>query len=162
MKKCIIPFSIILIGLFASCDKQNQVVEEISTSNTNNNSNVRAKGAEIKLSFPAGHPSSQCNGQGACFNYTPGYWPNYVHIPCQGSGKDCNWELVIGTGYSQSNHVFEIPGYNRDTFLMPSRSLLIPNEDVYLNIPQQAVLRVEGGYRFNDLSLTDQPLFENL
>lgn len=161
MKKCII--SLALIAAFSSCEKEKQIVKEISTTNTNpNNSNIKAKGLDIKVDFTAGHPASQCHGQGACFNYTPGYWPNYAHIPCQGSGKDCNYTITIGTGYTQSHAIFEISGYEKDTFLMPSRSLHISEKNAYLNIPQQVVLKVEGGYQFNNLSLTDQAVFENL
>lgn len=164
MKKCIISLSIAFLALFASCDKQNPVVAENSITKTNNNSsNVKAKGVGVKLKFTAGHPSSQCSGQGACFNYTPGYWPNYAHIPCQGYGSDCSWEISIDPAITKmETAIFGITEYERDTFLMPDRSLLIPDESVYLNIPQQAVLKEAGGYRFNNLSVTDQPLFENL
>ncbi len=161
MKKCII--SLALIAAFSSCEKEKQIVEENSTTQPSYKNKVRAKdifGGKVK--FKAGHPSSQCHGQGACFNYTPGYWPNYVHIPCQGIGSDCEWELSFGIGYSESNAVFEISGYDKDTFLMPDRSLHISEESVYLNIPQQVVIKVEGGYQFNNLSVTDQPVFENL
>lgn len=161
MKKCIIPLSIAFLALSASCDKQNQVVAEKST--TNNNSNVKAKGVSIKLQFKAGHPSSQCHGQGACFNYTPGYWPNYAHIPCQGFGSDCSWEISIDpSATNMETGVFAITNYEEEVFLMPDRSLLIPESNVYLNIPQQTVLKEDGGYRFNNLSVTDQPVFENL
>ncbi|OJV50468.1 MAG: hypothetical protein BGO31_13970 [Bacteroidetes bacterium 43-16] len=161
MKKCFIPFSIAFVTIFTACDKQEQIIDKTTTTTSTNDSNVRAKGIGVKLQFKAGHAASQCHGQGACFNYTPGYWPNYVHIPCQGNGTDCSWEIEVGTGYGTSSTVSEIAGYAEETFLMPSRSLFIPEASVYVNIPQQVLLKEEGGYRFNNLSYTNRPIFEN-
>jgi len=161
MKKCII--SLALLAAFSSCEKQNQIVKENSTTDHSSHNNTRAKGVfEYSVTFTAGHPASQCHGQGACFNYTPGYWPNYVHIPCQGTGKDCEHTIKISIGFGQTNAIGKIPGYDGDMFLMPNRSLWIQAESLYLNIPQQTLLKVDGGYQFNNLSLTDQPVFENL
>lgn len=156
---------------FIACKK------ETSTSQSSGPAKLQTIGAgapggsvKVKLSFNAGHPASQCHGQGACFNATPNWFAHWVHIPCQGYGADCHWEIEMNTGVIQNmpedqptdSHL-PIVDYSGSEFGMPDRSLYIEETNQYLNIPKQIAQKdEEGTYLFTNVVLSATPMFENI
>lgn len=153
-----------IAGTFIACQKE----EKTATSN-----NVSKIGGSFSLSdkitFDAGHPSNQCNGQGLCTGFMVGYKPQRIHIPCQGPGKDCHHEITIGFNLfstikenAPTNLNLPIDGENGAYFLMPDRSMMIPESGKYLNVPKQTLEKNgDGTYLFKNVVLTSAPLYTN-
>lgn len=155
-----------IAGTFIACKKQEMAPP---TANAAIKPYGKTISGSVGVSFDAGHPASQCHGQGACFNGTPNYFAHWVHIPCQGPGKECHWELSIDIGLvvallEDAPHDINMPitDYHEPEFMMPERSIFIEETNKYMNIPKQVLQKNEDNtYQFKNVIVSGSPIYTN-
>ncbi len=152
-----------IASTFIACQKAEKNTERNLTP-------ISGKGeVTYKVSFDAGHPSELCHGQGLCTGFIAGHQPRWVHVACQGPGKECHHEITISIPIFRE--VYEsgptdvhmpIVNYSGDEFLMPDRSLLIAETGKYVNIPKQVLEKDNAGsYIFKSVIISDTPKYIN-
>lgn len=170
-KKLLIAMTITYTSIactFIACQKEESISKSLSSQSASKTRSAQLE-ASVGVSFDAGHPSSQCHGQGACFNGTPNYFAHWVHIPCQGPGKECHWDLSISLSKFKSLKEDEpkdiemsLVNYSDSEFLIPDRSILVQETNQYLNIPTQVLQRNEDGtYLFKNVVISNTPKYIN-
>lgn len=118
---------------------------------------------EVKLRI--GHPAEGCPGCVMVNGFL-------CHIDCQGYGCYCNPDATVKVerdGKSPTFHAITLNAYDltdADSFFMPSRSLLILDENeekVWINIPEQMMVRdlIRGNFTIEGITYDAQPLFAN-
>lgn len=170
-----------LVGLWAvSCVKENDgintyenQIDKSSTAQLLKRMKIYGFEGTYLLVSKVGHKSTDCSGK--C-KYINGEWR---HIDCQGNGSECSLRTTINVSKSNSEDTTDIyytgMGINDyepiedSTFSMPARSFYMEDESIengfiWLNIPEQELLRDEESNQFiyKEITFTTEPLFENL
>lgn len=164
-------FTIIGMGLIiGGCNKKKSYkMEDIGNTKNNTNELIAKPKGSISLSFPAGHSKSECSGQGLCQTIISGGGIYHLHVPCQASGKDCNWSFDLGfstydvNGSNPFDFSSAIGDYQGLEFMMPDRSIFIEELAIYINIPEQVLSKnTNGEFDFKNVYFSQNPVFLNL
>jgi hypothetical protein len=165
---------IAIIFIVSSCSKS-EVITSSGTENTENlkentatwisSSDGQSKWWFFKLSIKIGHLVTDCNNSCIMIMGELG------HADCMGYGRVCNRTanaMLVQDGSSFSL-VLEDPeafGYDLN-FQFPDRTLFITNPqnntDLWLNIPEQTLLRDHNGVSFmiQNIWFSEEPELEN-
>jgi len=167
------------IVLFAcSCNKSDLITSsDLSDNESNNDSKQNAatwfssgeNGSKfwfLKINIKVGHTIEQCGGD--CVKM----FGEKGHIDCRGFGNVCN-HIVDAQVIQTSGGGIILALVNNNSFgddldfLIPDRSLYIinplNNTDLWLNIPEQVLLRDDNGVPFEilDVWFSEEPELEN-
>ena len=182
MKTIKMFFAILCIAIIfiSSCQKDKTLVSSNAKKIKSNSTAIKLGGLKTSgfvgtymLSSLIGHSISECHGKCIYFNGT------YYHANCQGYGNTCNITTHISITKANPNNDSD-PYYigicdNNDEpssdsiFNMPARSFYIENTEyengyIWLNIPEQILLRDEFTHKFNYnyITFTTEQVYENL
>ena len=162
-KTCIV--SLVITLLVVACVKEPEAI----TPNKNETNRVVVIPTEGKTSdatylmMNIGHNGSTCDG---CIFFGG----KYIHKDCMGRGNYCQPIVQVNFNINGTNitatttDTFGLT--SEDFFLMPDRSLEytdVNNNRIYLNIPEQLVLRdtVTQQFTFTGLSFSEGPIYNN-
>jgi hypothetical protein len=134
---------------------------------------------EYTITFSAGHKSADCGGVGElCLTqFYPSVWGlTACHIPCWGSGSDCQHSFKIGLApASTAPDVYDgqldtEDHFNGPTLNMPDRSceIEVESQTRWMNIPSQVVAIQDYNenspphlYNLENITITEEPIFEH-
>jgi len=182
MKKFNLFFFLLLFAtvfITFSCKKSDAIITSGIDSDNESNENIHKNEATwitsgeegskwwiFKFKISIGHTAADCG------NKCVMAFGEFGHIDCRGFGEVCNHtttaKLIQSTGGALML-VLEDPDIFGDEldFLFPDRALYITNPqnntDLWLNIPEQVLLRDSNGVPFEilDIWFSEEPELEN-